>query len=61
MGTLYDHSNPANPVPLLLKMYQAGILKMVELITKGYKLEQINEAFEDMLAGKNICGAIRME
>jgi hypothetical protein len=24
-------------------------------------IEQINEAYADMLAGKNICGCIRME
>lgn len=60
MGTLYGHSNPSQSVPQLLKMYKAGILKMDELITKEYKLEQVNEAFADMLAGKNICGALRM-
>ena len=61
MGTLYGHSNPAQSVPQLVKMYKAGILKMDELITKEYKLEQINEAFDDMIAGKNICGSLRMD
>jgi hypothetical protein len=26
-----------------------------------YDAEQINDAYADMLAGKNICGCIRME
>ena len=61
MGTLYGHSNPAQSVPQLLKMYKAGILKMDELITKEYKLAQINEAMDDMISGKNICGSILMD
>jgi S-(hydroxymethyl)glutathione dehydrogenase/alcohol dehydrogenase len=48
-------------VPQMLEMYKAGSLKMDELITKEYKLEQINEAYDDMLAGKNICGSIRFD
>ena len=61
MGTLYGHTNPSESVPQLLKMYRAGILKMDEMITREYKLGQVNEAFADMLAGKNICGALRMD
>ena len=29
-----------------------------ELITAEYELDQINSAYEDMLAGRNICGVI---
>jgi S-(hydroxymethyl)glutathione dehydrogenase/alcohol dehydrogenase len=42
-------------------MYKAGNLKLDQLITKYYSLDHINEAYADMLAGKNICGCIRME
>jgi len=61
IGTSYGSSNPASVVPQLLRMYRAGILKIDELVTKEYKLEQVNEAFADMLAGKNITGVIRMD
>jgi S-(hydroxymethyl)glutathione dehydrogenase/alcohol dehydrogenase len=60
LGTLYGHSNPSQAVPQLIKLYRAGLLKMGELITREYTLEQVNEAFDDMLAGRNICGALRM-
>ena len=40
-------------------MHNLGQLKLRELITKEYSLDQIPEAYDDMLAGKNIRGLIR--
>ncbi len=39
-------------------MYRAGQLKLDELITRRYTLDQINEAYDDMFAGRNIRGVI---
>lgn len=58
MGTLYGDSQPRKDIPQLLAMYHAGKLKLDELITKRYTLDQVNEAYADMLAGKNIRGVI---
>jgi S-(hydroxymethyl)glutathione dehydrogenase/alcohol dehydrogenase len=58
LGTLYGDSQPRNDIPNLLKMYHAGKLKLDELITRTYTLDQVNEAYADMLAGKNIRGVI---
>jgi S-(hydroxymethyl)glutathione dehydrogenase/alcohol dehydrogenase len=58
MGTLYGDSQPRNDIPNLLKMYHAGKLKLDELVTRTYTLNQVNEAYADMLAGKNIRGVI---
>ena len=41
-----------------MKLYQNGKLKLDELITKKYKLEQINDGYQDMRDGKNIRGVI---
>ena len=60
-GCLYGGASPFELVPQLIKMYQAGHIKFDQLITKYYRLDQINEAFADMLAGKNICGCVRMD
>jgi S-(hydroxymethyl)glutathione dehydrogenase/alcohol dehydrogenase len=38
-------------IPQLVALYQAGILKLDELITGRYPLEQINEAIESVLRG----------
>jgi alcohol dehydrogenase (nicotinoprotein) len=45
-------------VPLLIGLYQAGKLKLDELITRRYSLDQINEGYQDMLDGKNIRGVL---
>src|SRR6266851_1681609 len=58
MGTLYGDSQPRSDIPNLLAMYHAGKVKLDELITRRYTLDQINEAYADMIAGKNIRGVI---
>lgn len=58
MGTLYGDSQPRYDIPNLLKMYGAGKLKLDELVTNTYTLDQVNEAYADMINGKNIRGVI---
>ncbi len=57
-GVLYGGMNPRTSVPMLLSMYQAGVLKLDELVTRHYQLDQINEAFADLREGRNIRGII---
>ena len=57
-GALFGGGSPRADIPRLLAMYQAGALKLDELITKTYPLEQINEGYQDMRDGKNIRGMI---
>ena len=42
----------------MLSLYAAGRLKLDELITKRYTLDQINEGYADLLDGKNIRGVV---
>jgi NDMA-dependent alcohol dehydrogenase len=58
MGTLYGDSQPRFDILNLLKMYGAGKLKLDELVTRTYTLDQVNEAYADMVGGKNIRGVI---
>ena len=58
MGTLYGDSQPRDDIPNLLKMYGAGKLKLDELVTRTYTLDQVNEAYADLLAGRIIRGVI---
>jgi NDMA-dependent alcohol dehydrogenase len=60
-GSLFGESNPRSDIPNLLRMYQAGQLKLDELVTKEYTLDQVAEAYEDMHAGRNIRGVIVFE
>ncbi|WP_199183987.1 hypothetical protein [Cryobacterium sp. Y57] len=39
-------------------MYKQGKLKLDELVTNRYTLDQINDAYQDMRDGKNIRGVI---
>jgi S-(hydroxymethyl)glutathione dehydrogenase/alcohol dehydrogenase len=58
IGSWYGTANPHLDVPKLLALYRAGKLKLDELVTKTYKLEEINQAFSDMTSGVNARGVI---
>jgi NDMA-dependent alcohol dehydrogenase len=60
-GVLYGEMNPRDAMPMLLSMYEAGKLKLDELVTATYKLDDINEAMRDLRAGKNLRGVIAFE
>jgi S-(hydroxymethyl)glutathione dehydrogenase / alcohol dehydrogenase len=47
--------------PRLVGLYKSGLLKIDEMITNTYPLEDINEGYQDMLDGKNIRGVIRYD
>jgi alcohol dehydrogenase (nicotinoprotein) len=55
-GSLFGGTNPLYDTPRLLGLYKNGDLKLDELITNGYTLDNINQGYEDMLAGRNIRG-----
>jgi S-(hydroxymethyl)glutathione dehydrogenase / alcohol dehydrogenase len=58
-GTIFGNANAKFEIPRLLSMYKAGKLNLVDMVTRQYTLEQINEGFQDMLEGKIIRGVIR--
>lgn len=57
-GALFGSCAPRNDIPMLLDLYMRGDLKLDELITTTYELEDINQAFADLRDGKNIRGLI---
>jgi S-(hydroxymethyl)glutathione dehydrogenase/alcohol dehydrogenase len=56
-GSLAGGSNPIK-MPNLLGLYKSGHLKLDEIITQRYPLEQVNEGHHDLLAGKNVRGVV---
>jgi S-(hydroxymethyl)glutathione dehydrogenase/alcohol dehydrogenase len=60
-GTLFGSGNPRFDVPNLLSLYEAGKLKLDELVTRTYPLEAINQGYQDMRDGLNIRGVITFE
>jgi NDMA-dependent alcohol dehydrogenase len=57
-GALYGMGSPRDAMPNLLNLYTAGRLKLDELITKRYALDDINQAYADMRSGVNIRGVV---
>jgi NDMA-dependent alcohol dehydrogenase len=60
-GTLFGGMNSRASTPMLLSMYQNGKLKLDELVTRCYRLEEINDAVADMRDGRNIRGVIEFD
>ena len=58
-GAMFGSSNPSSDIPRMLELYRAGNLKLDELVTNEYSLDEIGRGYEDMYAGKNIRGVIR--
>jgi S-(hydroxymethyl)glutathione dehydrogenase/alcohol dehydrogenase len=52
VGTWGGESRPDRDIPLYVDLYLAGKLKLDVLITHEYRLEDINEAFDDLEQGK---------
>jgi Zn-dependent alcohol dehydrogenase len=57
-GSLFGACNPTRDIPALLELYRRGQLKLDELITRRYTLDQVNDGYSDMRAGLNLRGVI---
>lgn len=57
-GVVFGNCNPLADVPRLVEQYQLGRLMLDELITRRYRLDQVNDGFDDLLGGRNIRGVI---
>ena len=57
-GALFGDQNPSADMLKMLRLYQEGKLKLDELITKRYKLDDIQQGYDDLPEGKNIRGVI---
>ena len=52
IGSFYGSNSLHTDIPKLVDLYMDGRIKVDELISKRRPLSEINEAFEDMLAGE---------
>ncbi|MGJ7509819.1 Zn-dependent alcohol dehydrogenase [Variovorax sp. GT1P44] len=57
-GSYYGSTRPRHDFPRLLALYQAGKLKLDELITHRYRIDEAPQAFEDLAQGRNARGVI---
>jgi NDMA-dependent alcohol dehydrogenase len=57
-GAIFGGLSPRAAIPELLSLYQEGQLKLDDLVTTKYSLEDINTGYQDMRDGKNIRGMV---
>ncbi|MBZ0292348.1 MAG: Zn-dependent alcohol dehydrogenase [Anaerolineae bacterium] len=57
-GSYYGTVNASRDFPLFIDLYQAGRLKLDQLVTREYPLEEINTAYDAMLSGDSARGVI---
>lgn len=61
INPLYVKSRPQIDFPILMSLYDKGELLLDEMVTKTYRLEDLQQAFDAMLAGNNAKGVILFE
>ena len=61
MGTYYGTATPARDFPFFADLHMKGRIDLGKLISKTYTLDEVNEAFEDMLSGKQARGVMIFE
>jgi S-(hydroxymethyl)glutathione dehydrogenase/alcohol dehydrogenase len=52
LGSFYGSGQPRQDIPRLAAMYLQGKLKLDELLTRRYPLDQINEAYAALDRGE---------
>jgi S-(hydroxymethyl)glutathione dehydrogenase/alcohol dehydrogenase len=57
-GSYFGSARPREDFPRLLGLYRAGRLKLDELITKTYTIDEAPQAFVDLVEGKNARGVV---
>ncbi len=57
-GALFGMCSPPVDILRQIDLYRAGKLKLDEMITRRYALDEINVAVDDLVAGRNIRGVI---
>jgi len=58
INPLYGKCRPQIDFPQLMRLYKKGDLKLDQMITREYKLEELGAAFSDLLAGRNAKGVV---
>ena len=58
VGCIFGNANPRRDIPRLLRLYAEGKLKLDELVTNTYKLDDINQGYQDMRDGTNVRGVV---
>jgi S-(hydroxymethyl)glutathione dehydrogenase/alcohol dehydrogenase len=58
-GALFGATSGDWDIKRLLAMYTEGVLKLDELVTRTYTLDEVAQGYQDLHDGKNIRGVVR--
>jgi Zn-dependent alcohol dehydrogenase len=58
INPLYGKCRPQIDFPNIIELYEDGQILLEEMITRTYPLNELNKAFNDLLAGRNAKGVI---
>jgi S-(hydroxymethyl)glutathione dehydrogenase/alcohol dehydrogenase len=58
-GTVFGSESPRVQIPRLLRLAHEGSLKIDELVTQEYTIDNVQQGYDDLAAGKNLRGVIR--
>jgi S-(hydroxymethyl)glutathione dehydrogenase/alcohol dehydrogenase len=58
VGALFGQSSPSAMIPKLVDLYRGGRLKLDEMITRTYTLDEVAQGYEDLHAGRIIRGMV---
>jgi S-(hydroxymethyl)glutathione dehydrogenase/alcohol dehydrogenase len=61
LGTVFGSQSPRVQVPNLLNLFEAGQLKIDEIITQEYSLDQVQQGYDDQAAGTIIRGVVKFD
>ncbi|MGC8463244.1 MAG: NDMA-dependent alcohol dehydrogenase [Acidimicrobiales bacterium] len=61
LGTVFGSCSPRVQIPNLLRLYDAGLLEIDKLITNEYTLDEVQNGYDDLAAGKNIRGVVKFD
>jgi S-(hydroxymethyl)glutathione dehydrogenase/alcohol dehydrogenase len=59
LGSVYGSGQPARDIPRLVSLYQEGNLKLGELVSRTYALDQVNDALTALAASDGARGVIK--
>jgi NDMA-dependent alcohol dehydrogenase len=60
VGSLFGSANPRVDIPRLLALYRSGQLDLDGLVTRTYRLDEVNDGYEDMREGRNLRGVLNL-
>jgi S-(hydroxymethyl)glutathione dehydrogenase/alcohol dehydrogenase len=60
-GSYFGSARPRQDFPRLIGLYRTHRLKLDELITRTYRIDEAPQAFADLTAGRNARGVILFE